>query len=428
MVQFFKGSADPRDAAYGALSQALGMGLGKGITSYQANKALDEVINDKSFEQKDVSARMGKLQSALAPYGDTGRELLQNRMQIEQQVQQEKQQAKQEKQEKLQIQQSEVIGKILNKKEVSDKERQILSPEQSLALAKHEQQIELQNLKNQKEKAPLGGLAGTPVTKEEAQSIRKVIEANPNATAEELELAFNDEGINPGRTKGIIETKRNTEKINAKNQIAAETLATEHDIKFHQESSEYEKNLNKEVKSAKKTLEVVEDLEKDIDKIKPFSIANILKGTGSIGDKIAKANLSKEQAKLLSTIPELLEGKKEIFGVRLSDADLRLVQDKIVDLGNSPEANKELLRIAKKYAKRSIQKGNAAENILEKHGVLTKQGKLRPLNYEKMVEKEHEKLLGEERNGVKMTAPNGRTMTVPFDEVENMIQAGAKRR
>ena len=115
MVQFFKSSPDPRDAGYGALAQALGQSLGKGVASHYANKALDEVLNDKDLANKPISARMGKLQSALQPFGEVGKELFQNRMQIEQQQAQEKEQA--------------ALGKYAQGKELTEQEYQSIRPE-----------------------------------------------------------------------------------------------------------------------------------------------------------------------------------------------------------------------------------------------------------------------------------------------------------
>ena len=82
MVQFIKGSPDPRTASYGALAEALGGGLTHGVTSHFANKALEEVLGNKDLENAPQSEKMSAIQKALQPYGAPGRELLQNRMQI----------------------------------------------------------------------------------------------------------------------------------------------------------------------------------------------------------------------------------------------------------------------------------------------------------------------------------------------------------
>jgi hypothetical protein len=92
MVQVIQ-TGNPQGKIAEMLGMSLGQGLGSGINTYYANKALEDVINDKSLENKPISAKMGKLQSALAPYGDTGKEIFNQRMQIEQQDYAEKKQA-----------------------------------------------------------------------------------------------------------------------------------------------------------------------------------------------------------------------------------------------------------------------------------------------------------------------------------------------
>lgn len=61
----------------------------------------------------------------------------------------------------------------------------------------------------------VGGLGGIPLKPEEAQAIKDVLKANPDADAEALEVAFVEAGIPPGRTSGIIESRRRKEEKNA---------------------------------------------------------------------------------------------------------------------------------------------------------------------------------------------------------------------
>jgi len=412
MVQFFKGSPDPRDAAWGQLATALGEGIGKGVTTYQANKALQDVLNDKSYADAPLSAKMGRLQSVLGKYGEIGKNVLQEQLMTEKQASEEKEIKKQEA---IKKQTGKAVKKYFNGEELSPEEEELFTPAEFVAMHKA------------KNPQPKGGVTAQPIPQEQITAIEDYMKANPNAAADELAIGLGKAGVNPVYSDLYIENRRREKENTVKQQNAENKIANANDIKFHQESKEYEDALIKETKSAKKNIETIEDLEKDIHRIKPFSLANVLKGTGTIGDKIAKANLTKEQAKLLSAIPELLEGKKEIFGVRLSDADLRTVQDKIPDIGNSVEANKELLRIAKKYAKRAVLRSEAAETVLNQHGVQTKNGKLRPLNYAQMVEKEHERLIGEEENGIMMKLPDGREVPIERSKIKEAEALGAKR-
>jgi hypothetical protein len=389
MVQFIKGSADPREASYGALAQALGQGLGHGVTSHFANEALEGVLNDEKYKNASQSEKMGALQKALSPYGAPGRELLQNRLQTEHV-------AYQEKQEKKQNEQAQIMGKILNKKPVSEKERSLLSPEQSLAIAKHEQALEIEQLKVNN-KAPLGGLGGQTVPPQIADAIENIMKENPDASSDELGVKFSKAGVPTHYQNPYLENRRRSKELASKEKTAEEKLATKQDIDFHEASKGYDETIQKEAKVAKKQLDSIEDIEKSVKegKIKPTNAANVLKFFGPIGERLAEAALTKDQAKLQAAIPEFLEGRKELFGVRLSDADLKLLQDKLPDIAKSPEANLAILGLMKKYANQSLLKKKAAENVLESKGIAVKnrEGKLRPLNYESLVENEYDRLV-----------------------------------
>jgi hypothetical protein len=133
MVQFFRGSPDPRDAAYGELAKSLGLGLGNAITTYRANKALDDVLNDEENANLPASAKIGKLEAALRPYGKMGQQLFQNRLYVEQRAQAEKEQ--------------EVLARVMSGENVSPKEFSALSPNTQINLTKYQQMQDAANKK-----------------------------------------------------------------------------------------------------------------------------------------------------------------------------------------------------------------------------------------------------------------------------------------
>lgn len=71
----------------GMLSQILGDSLGKGLSNmandYYANKALDKVLEDESLADAPVEKRLGALERALSPFGETGTGLLSKRLALE---------------------------------------------------------------------------------------------------------------------------------------------------------------------------------------------------------------------------------------------------------------------------------------------------------------------------------------------------------
>ena len=85
----------------GKLGDLLGSALGKGLSNftnnYYANKDLEKVLNDKSLEGAPSAKKLSALERALAPHGEVGKNLFQNRLLIEQQEQQEKKLKQQER-------------------------------------------------------------------------------------------------------------------------------------------------------------------------------------------------------------------------------------------------------------------------------------------------------------------------------------------
>lgn len=373
MVQFFKGSKDPRDEAYGKLAEALGGGLGEGINTYYANKAFDDVVNDPELKDAPQQKKLGELSRALAPYGKMGQHLYQTKVSEAEQEYKEKQ---------LEAQ----------RKESQEAQKRLFEHQKSLQTQK-----DTGANKRAATRPPAGGIGAQPIPPEQVDAIEKYIKENPEADADQLAIGLGKAGVNPSYSNPYIENRRRQDEAKTKNTVENNKITDQNDIKFHQESKEYEEGIRKQASVGKKQMEIIDDITKDIKegKIKSWSLSSIFKGMGSIGEKISNALLNKSESKLLSAIPEFLEGRKELFGVRLSDADLKLLQDKLPDMTKSKEANLEILGLMRKYASMSILKETAAKNVLEREGVNYREGKLRPINYESRVEKEFDKLVSE---------------------------------
>jgi hypothetical protein len=217
------------------------------------------------------------------------------------------------------------------------------------------------------------------------------------------------------------------ENAQAESEIAAEEYKAEIgkqkevkdlEYKYHKESEDYDKELIKNTKVAKKQLSTVKDIEKVLQKgeVGPRSLASVFSGLGTVGDKISKALLSKDESTLLSSIPQLLEGWKDIFGVRLSDADLALLENKLPDIGKTPSANKAVLNIIKKYADQTLLRSQIAKEIKNKNNGL------RPLQYEEKIEERYDEMSAP----VKLISPRGNEIEVPAYQVGAAIKGGAR--
>lgn len=361
MVQVIAKLGNPQGRLADQLGMSLGEGIGNGLNTFFANRSLESVLQDKALEGQPVSKKLEAIRSALSPYGEKGQEVFNQRMQIEQQ---EHQEMETKKLEALQKQKGKALGRYLGGEQLTPDEQSLFTPAEFVAMYKA------------KNPQPKGGVTAQPIPPEINQKITEVISQSQGMSADELKNVMDSMGIPPVYSNGYIENRRR-----------AQETGSEHDIKFHQESSEFDKSLRNHANTARRQIPLIENGIKSVEagKIKPGSLANVFSFFGETGKKIGNALLSGDESALLASIPEFLEGRKELFGVRLSDADLRLLQDKLPDIDKSKEANLAILKLMKKAAEKSIKLEKVAQDVLEKKGLPYRSGKLRPLGYERDV-------------------------------------------
>lgn len=212
---------------------------------------------------------------------------------------------------------------------------------------------------------------------------------------------------------GVSRTNADTEA-----KLIGERNKRKHELNqtHHKDSSKYDEEVREEYKTAKENFMAIDDIEEAINSgnVKPLKFGSLLRGFGKIGDKLADLFTNSDQAKFSASIPNLLKGAKELFGVRLSDADLRVVQDKLPGLGKDPEANKAILGVLRKYAQLKEDRYNIGLK-------LKKDNKgLRPLGYEDKVEEEliHKRDADRGDDLIPVRSPSGVIKMVPRKVVE----------
>jgi hypothetical protein len=414
MVQVI-GTSDPRGKLTDMLGMNLGKGLSEGLNTYFANRSLESVLKDKSLENAPLSKKLEAMRSALSPYGEKGQEVFQNHLQIAQQEAQEEQQRQmmqqQEALEKRERLKGRAVGKFLKGQELTEEEEGLFTPR------------EMTDLYKAKNPNAVGGLSGQPVPPQIGQAIQQVVDANPNANADQLALSLDKQGIPRAYSNSYIENRRRQDETGAKNALDEKKISRKEELEFHKEGSKYDEELLHQTKTAKNNLETLKDIDQAIKSgnVKPSSLANIFKGLGKIGDKISTALLNKDESTLLSSIPQLLEGWKDVFGIRLSDADLRILEDKLPSIGKNAEANNAVVKILKKYADMTLLRGKIGSEIKEKNNGL------RPLGYADKIEKRFDEMV----KPVKIIRPStGNTpekqIEIPAYKLAEALQAGAR--
>jgi hypothetical protein len=150
------------------------------------------------------------------------------------------------------------------------------------------------------------------------------------------------------------------------------------------------------------------------------------------GSFLENVGLTPEGAIIESTVPTFLEGGRELFGQRLSDADLSVVLGKTVDLGKSPEANESVLKFAEKSAKLQMEKAKIAREITKEYGGY------RPIDFADQVEDRFQQKYGEQIDNafresfgpktVHLLDEQGGDLWVPENEVDQVIEQFKARR
>lgn len=258
--------------------------------------------------------------------------------------------------------------------------------------------------------------ASQPINEDQLRRIQHV-ESQPEFESADLptkQRMLRNAGVSKENSNSILTPYSEQAKI--ENESAKLERAEEK--AFHKESEKFDEEINKSATSAGHQLKAIEDSKKALSSgnVRPTSFANIFRGLGSAGDKISNALMSSDEATIQASIPAFLEGRKELFGVRLSDADLRLLQDKLPDIGKSKQANIAILNLMQKSAQESMLKAQIAKEIKKNNKGL------RPLGYREMIEE----VFAEKTIPVKMISPAGYEVAIPAYQVEDAIKAGGK--
>lgn len=334
---------NPQGKIAEALGMSLGEGLGSGINTYYANKALDEVINDKSLSNAPISTRMGVLQTKMAKYGEYGEKVFNKRMELEKQGEVERQQGRLEKEQ-------EVLGRIASGEDVEKEDLKHVSPQNLLKVNEVRQKKQFgKNVRdslikagypqetaelwqNQIENAPVGGQSdvikkvnnlidrskagkGLVGQKEEKEVLKPSIEI-PGIGGEALELDFPELPEPIGLTPAdIVKQNEHREKTN---------------VPMHSEAVKHVNALDEQFRDIQylQELETTGKLPTGLEKW------NV---DWTTGDLKFKGLANPEAQAYVKTIARMARNAKEFFPGRVTNFDLDQFKAGFATLANTSE-------------------------------------------------------------------------------------------
>lgn len=270
--------------------------------------------------------------------------------------------------------QGSILSRVLTG-QATPEEIEKLSPQIQLKLA------EIQS------KPPPGGIGAQPVPPEVRQVIPQILNENKEATADELATKFDEAGIPRSFSDSYIETRRRQDEQAAQREVKGEEIARKEQIEFHKESKAYDDLLTQKADTAEEKLKAIErqmKIQPDITNWDRF-FASAFKG--SIFEDLFKSQSATE---FDAAVLPLIEGMRDVFGVRLTDADLRLVLQKIATSQKNPEANKTILDWMKLKSELEVEKRKIADQIKKENRGL------RPLDFQEQIRQRYNEKFGDE--------------------------------
>jgi hypothetical protein len=309
------------------LAQALGQGIGHGVNMHQANKALDEFLNNPELKEAPQSERMGALQRAMQGHGPYGQQVLQNRMQTEQL-------ATQEKQQKEQNIKGDILRRRLSGEPITEKEKKMFTAEEEMAIAKHQQAKELAQIKANN-KAPLGGLGGQPIDPQVANEIERIVTENPDATPDQLGIALTKAGVPPANQTPYLENRRRQLETNA-------SLLE----KGYKSQESY---LNDLTKSLNATEQMDEKLDRIAELGKKGNVPEPLLYETMQALGIPTALFSAEGEELEKLSNDLTKNIQQFYGSRILQSEFQNFLKSIPTLKNSQEGRERIIENMKMF-------------------------------------------------------------------------------
>lgn len=404
MVQIHNIGPSRKELLKESLGQSLGKGLANFTNSYFAGKALDDVINDKEYENAEPSQRSSRLERAMQPFGEYGAETLKNRIGIEQQVQKEQEQN--------------ILSKITQGKEVSEKEMSKLSPENQFKVFQQKKNKETSKNFNQ-------NLVNMGFDEKIASNLANAYENATEGGKTEIIKAAMDLYNRKQHKTSEEPNKENAESQGEYPEIAPPEGMTPKEL------ASYQGDLRKEnlshfedtqrqsrfLKKEKNALHILDDLSEKL----PEGIGSVVidPKTGDIRPYAQLAGIvNPETQRFLKTIYDFTTSAKDSFGARVTNFDLQTFLKRLPSLLNSKEGRSQIIQQMKIMNELNSKYENGLKDVYQHYGL----GKV---PYEKAVQIVEDKIAPEEERLIaefdKIGQPQKKQLTP--DVIEKYLDA-----
>ena len=186
------------------------------------------------------------------------------------------------------------------------------------------------------QRQPLGGLGGQPVPPQYASDINTVINENPNATPEQLEILFNNAGIPQSFTKSIVESRRRE----GERKTVQESKVEE---RREKEKAPFRQKIIEDANAAREATENKQELLRLIDtgNINDPSFAAVVT---ALPFKLGERLLSPETVTYRAGLIDEYKDLKTIFVGQTRTAELDILGKKVADIYLTDEQKRAILK------------------------------------------------------------------------------------
>jgi len=196
----------------------------------------------------------------------------------------------------------------------------------------------------------------------------------------------------------------------AKMQQKEEHIARQERMQIHKDLQKADNEIHNAAKTARSRQSSFNVMRKNLEsgKLNPKSFENVLT-TALKGSRWENFYKNKERAEFEAAALSSFEGMKDLFGTRLSDADLRQAAGKIPDPTKSVEANMAIIDFMDFQDKMKVAEEKVGAEIKKENGGF------RPLDYQEQIRERMQQLYGNEADEIVKKAAYDGSKIPKFD-------------
>lgn len=351
MVQVHVVGPSRKELMRESVGQSIGQGLSNFINHYYANKSLENVLEDKSFQEAPQSERASRLERALTGHGDAGAQILQNRLGIEQQIKQEQEQG--------------ILSKLLSGKEVSEKEFSRASPETQMKILQKRQTLESSKRLKQALKDRgvadavadnIGDLYGSATEGGKTEILKNVLDMEKRGLLgnkpEQLEEPVNEKYPPIEKPPGLT----------PKEQVELTAAHRKENFPIFNETHAKTKALKRE----SQTLSILDQINETQDLPEGAEKWNV---NWETGEARFPALLSPGAQRFIKTVNDFTTKAKDSYGGRVTNFELDRFMKRLPTLANSKDGRRLILQQMRLMNELDSAYENELKNVFQHYGI-----------------------------------------------------------